>query len=211
MLYTQDAIKKRKNRAQIYRGIVSIIGYLLLIPLLIYNISLIIQAVREPNKTPSFFGIKTYVIISGSMSPEFEIGDIVIVKEVKERVLKQGDIISFRQGQKIITHRIIEVLQEEEKNKIVYKTKGDNNNTEDTGTVDYDSIEGIMIGKIPFIGKVSLLMQGKITLFAIAFLVYIYFSHIANVNKRENRRRVKRLKYEESMIKGENENEKKNI
>lgn len=203
MLYTEEEIKKRQKRSERIKNIVSILAYCMLIPLLAYNISLMIQAVTVPNKTPSFFGIKTYVIISGSMEPEFKIGDIVIAKEVEEESLKEGNIISFRQGQNVITHRITQIFEEE--GKVKYKTKGDNNNTEDTGTITYEAIEGIMIGSIPFLGKVSLILQGKITLVVIAVLVYVYFSHTSTVNRKKNRRKVKRMKYEENKTKGDNE------
>ena len=64
MLYTEEAIRKRQRRQKKLRDLSSIIIYIVLVPLLIYNIFLIIQAVVKPGETPSFFGIKTYVIIS---------------------------------------------------------------------------------------------------------------------------------------------------
>ena len=64
MLYTEEAILKRKHKAEIVKRIISSIAYILVVPLLIYNISLILQAFTNPNKTPSFLGIKTYAIIS---------------------------------------------------------------------------------------------------------------------------------------------------
>ncbi len=195
MLYTEEAIKNRKSKAQTIRKTISIIIYILLTPLLIYNISLIAQAITNPNKTPSFMGIKTYTIISGSMEPEFKIGDIVIVKETKEDEIKEQDVISFRHGQSIITHRIIAI--EEIENKKTYKTKGDSNNVEDAESIDFALVEGKVIGRIPFLGRVSQLLQGKVTLIVIALMAYIYFSHASKVNRIKNRRKVKRLKYEE--------------
>lgn len=145
MQYTDETIRKRKKKNDKIKKIIKTITYIVLVPLLIYNISLIIQALANPNKTPSFFGIKTYVIVSGSMMPELNIGDIVIVKSAED--YQEGDIISFRQGQNVITHRISEILKTE--NGILYKTKGDNNNTEDSGMIEIDAIEGKTIGKIP--------------------------------------------------------------
>lgn len=205
MLYTEEAINKRKNNAQLIKSIISTILYILLIPLLMYNISLIIQAVTNPTKTPNFFGIKTYVIVSGSMEPELNIGDIVIAKEVEADELQIGDIISFRQGQSIITHRIVAINQEDEKT--TYTTKGDNNNTEDTNLVEINLIEGKMIKKVPKIGKISMLLKGKITLIVIALLIYIYYSHTSSIKIKKDLRKVKRLKYEENKKRGEGKNE----
>ena len=193
MLYTDEAIKKRQKRRKKLKSIGTTIVYIVLVPLLIYNISLIVQSVMCPNKTPSFWGIKTYVIISGSMEPSLNIGDIVVAKETKNE-LNKGDIICFRQGQSIITHRIIEIISENETTE--YKTKGDNNNAEDSGTITDRLIEGKVIAKLPLIGNISLLLQNRIIIVSIIVVFYIYFtiSHIKN--RRRDTRRLKRIRYE---------------
>lgn len=198
MNYTNEAIRKRKNRENKIYGVISIIIYMLLVPLVIYNINLIIQAIVKPEETPCFFGIKSYVIVSGSMEPEFKIGDIVFVKNNKEE-LKKGDVISYREGQSIVTHRIIEenIINGEK----VYKTKGDNNNTEDIYNVKLNSIEGKVIGKISKIGKLSLMLQDKISLIVIVLLFYVYLVQSDKVKKRNEARKEKRIAYEEK-IKG---------
>ena len=52
MQYTEDAIIKRKEKVLKVKKSLKRFVYILLIPLLIYNISLIIQAVVKPNETP---------------------------------------------------------------------------------------------------------------------------------------------------------------
>ena len=196
MLYTEEAIIKRKQKAQAFKRIITITTYILIILLLIYNISLIIQAVVNPSKTPSFFGIKTYSIISGSMEPTIHTGDIVIAKETNKENLQIGDIISFRLGQSVVTHRIIGI--EETENGEVYTTKGDKNNTEDKVEIKIDLIEGKVIGRIPFMGKISKLLHGNISIIVIILMVYIYYSHTSKVSRIKNRRKAKRMKYEEN-------------
>ena len=201
MLYTEEAINKRKVKVKKIKTVISIIAYCLIVPLLIYNISLIIQAIVSPNKTPSFLGIKTYTIVSGSMEPQLKIGDIAIVKEVGDQELRVDDVISFRQGQSIVTHRIIEIKEKDDEK--IYITKGDGNNIEDNGEATYDQIEGKVIGRIPFLGKVSRVLQGKVTMIVIVLMAYIYFSHTSKITRLKNKRRVKRLKHEEEKIEGE--------
>lgn len=203
MQYTNDAIKKRMDRKNKIKKFMTIITYMLLVPLLIYNISLILQAVMNPSKTPSFWGIKAYVIVSGSMQPELEIGDIVIVKEVEEDELKEKDIISFREGQTVITHRITNI--ETIENKKQFKTKGDNNNAEDSNVITIDEIEGKVINSVPHLGKIALVLQDKIAIIFIMLLFYAYFVKSDKVRKKKENRRIKRLEYE----KGRLENEKK--
>jgi len=202
MLYTEEAIKKRKANVQKIKNTMTLIAYLLLLPILIYNTTLIFQAIKTPNKTPSFMGIKTYVIVSGSMEPNFNIGDIVLTKEIDTSTLQEQDIISFRQGQSVITHRIIEILEEDGKTK--YRTQGDNNNTPDLELTEGNLIEGKVVGKIPVVGKISLLLKGKVTFIVMGMLIYIYYAHTSSVNRRKTRRKAKRLRYEENKEQGEN-------
>ena len=142
-----------------------------LIIILIYNIIIIIKSLVNPNKTPSFLGIKTYIIVSGSMEPNLNIGDIVIVRETDN--IKKGDIISFRENMEIITHRVNDIKLFDDE--IKYQTKGDNNNSVDIELVELKNIEGKVINKIPKIGNVLLLLQKKeIIIFAIvAYYIYM--------------------------------------
>lgn len=194
MIYTKENILKRKSRNEKIKRIIVTVVYVILIPLLCYNISLIIQAVVNPNETPSFFGIKTYVIVSGSMEPELEIGDMIVVKNIDTSELEVGDIISFRQGQSIVTHRISRIIEND--GEIEFATKGDNNNAEDSGTISEDLVEGKVVSVIPIIGKVSVLLQNKIVIITVILIIYLYFSNTGNIKRRKRERHRKRVLYE---------------
>ena len=93
--------------------------------IIIYNATLMIKSIINPNKTPDFWGFKTFVIISESMEPNIMPGDAIIVKNINQNDLNVGDIISFHDSDYINTHRIVEIINEN--GLIRYKTKGDNN------------------------------------------------------------------------------------
>ena len=199
MLYTNEQIKKRINKEKKKKKIIAIIVYILLTPVMIYNISLIISSILKPNKTPSFLGIKTYVIISGSMEPNISVGDIVIARNIKneERELKIGDIISFRSGHSVITHRIVNI--EKDNNGVLrIRTKGDSNNTEDGVDILINNIEGKVIAVIPKIGSIVRLLHDRTVLMIFLVVVYIYIIKSFKKNQRKNNRRLKRLKFEEN-------------
>ena len=82
---------------------------------------------------PNIFGYTFFEIISGSMSPTIEKGDMILVK--LDTVYKVGDIVSFKDNDSIITHRIVEI------NDNYYVTKGDANNTLDN-PINKDQIIG---------------------------------------------------------------------
>ena len=197
MKYTNEAIHKRKVREYRIYQFISIMVYILLFPLIVYNVSLIAQSILRPGQTPSFLGIKTYVIISGSMEPNYNIGDIVVVQETNPKTLKVGDVISFREGENVVTHRISRELKDG--NQRVFKTKGDNNNTEDLWEVSMNSIEGKVITAIPAVGKITLMLQDKV---AILFVILVFYAYIVRSHKiklRNELRKEKRLKYEKSL------------
>ncbi len=194
MLYTEEVLSQKIKKKNLRKKAKNIVICIIVLPLLLYNISLVVQAIVDSSETPSFFGIKTYVVISGSMEPEIQIGDIVVAKNAKNENLNVGDIICFRQGQSVVTHRISQ--KNEEGDDINYKTKGDNNNAEDTGTITKREIEGKVIKIIPKLGKVSLMLQNKIAIVVIIVIFYIYLMHAHKINQKKDERNFKRLKYE---------------
>lgn len=194
MLYTAENIQKKKQRVNKIKRYIDIVMYVILIPLLIYNSLLIIQAIIMPEKTFSFLGMKAYTIISGSMEPNLNIGDIVIINNIKEEKLNVGDIISFREGRSVVTHRILDIESNGEKKR--YKTKGDNNNREDSGTIGFDSIEGKVIKKIPYIGRIALLLQDKMAIIIVGISIYVYIAYSNSMKKKKLIRKNIRLEYE---------------
>ena len=84
------------------------------------------------------FGYSIFSTETASMSPTIEIGDIVFVKIGEE--VQENDIITYKNGNAFITHRIIEI----DGDSII--AKGDNNNTQDEAIQRND-----IIGKVTYI------------------------------------------------------------
>ena len=194
MRYTNDIIKKKSEKIDKRKKLIKLIIYIMIIPIIFYNISLIFFSIINKRETPNFFGIKTFVIISGSMEPNLKISDIVIIKKCEQNELKENDIISFRSGQSVITHRINQIIETE--NGVEYITKGDNNNTKDNGTVKFDDIEGKYIGKIEYLGKVVLYLKNKTVIISIIIIFYLIYAHEMKTNEKLQLRREKREKFE---------------
>ncbi len=93
-------------------------------------------------------GFRNYTVLSGSMEPEFYPGDLVVSLHKNRANIKEGDIITFRDGDEIVTHRIID------KTKDGYITKGDNNNAADSFAVSNDNIIGKVLFDIPNAGYI---------------------------------------------------------
>lgn len=177
-----------------YKNVLIYLLYIIIIPIIIYDMFLIIQTLIKPGVTPDFFGYKTFSIISGSMEPKIVVDDIVIVKNVDKNQIRVNDIITFKTENEIITHRVIKI--ELIDNNLIYTTKGDSNEVTDIEKIEYNQIEGKYVGKIPKIGKLLTLLKNKLVFSIILILLIIsYILQRKNIQKKI-KRKEKRQKYE---------------
>ena len=106
-------------------------------------------------------GLRTYVVLSGSMEPAYPTGSLIYVKEVDVHQLKEKDVITFMIDEDTIaTHRIIEVLVDEEDSSVVrFRTQGDANDSPDGSLVHYKNVIGSPIFCVPYLGYVANFIQ----------------------------------------------------
>lgn len=110
------------------------------------------------------FPVYPSVIATGSMEPMIKPGDMILLEKITaEEDLQQlevGDIIQFRRDNILISHRIMQIVNDENNN-LRYRTKGDNNNTFDSFLVKPEDIKGKILYVIPKVGWVTLLIKKK--------------------------------------------------
>lgn len=138
----------------------------ILIPMLIINCTLLIKGWTNKDEVPTLFGYAPMIVLTDSMvgdnEDNFSGGDLIFVKTLKPEEVKKGDVISFfdpaGNGTSITSHRVVDIINEG--GKISFKTKGDNNNTEDKLPVPADNLAGVYTGfKIAGAGHVAMFMQ----------------------------------------------------
>lgn len=135
----------------------------LLIVIAIYNF-IQLNILKQAYNT--FFGFSMFNISSGSMKETIQIDDIIIVKE--EENLNEGDIITFFQDEQIITHRIVEKLDDGN-----YITKGDANNSKDS-KVYRQNIIGKVVKIVPKGGVwIKVFSDSKVIVCVFITLVFI--------------------------------------
>lgn len=111
------------------------------------------------------FKYQPIAVLSGSMSPTFNRGDAAVVRKLTDNEkldLGKGDVIQFASGNKYVIHRIVDVTNDAYGNKL-FITKGDANNTNDTGNVKNADIVGKVSFVIPFIGYPSVWLSGMVS------------------------------------------------
>lgn len=143
----------------------------IVLPFLIFNLTLIIKSKLYPDKIADFMGYKPFIVMSGSMETTINIGDLVIVKKVNSSSIHTGDIIAFKNGNIVISHRVKEVINDSGTYK--FKIKGDNNNVADDFIVNSDAIEGIFVNKIPGLGSILLFLGKPIGLLMVILVIII--------------------------------------
>lgn len=102
-------------------------------------------------------GYTPYAILSGSMEPTYHVGSLIYVKKVDTSTLEAGDPITFALSEDTIaTHRIVEVVPDEEDASVIrFRTKGDANETVDGALVHYKNVLGKPVFTIPYLGYVA--------------------------------------------------------
>lgn len=170
------------------KRLISAIVIIILLPVVFINGVILVNSLVYPNEIPSFFGWKPFIVLSGSMETEIYPGDIAVVKDVDTSTLKQNDVIAFKSGDIVITHRIVKIINEDGQVKFI--TKGDNNNTEDSERVLPENVEGLYKFKIGKLGNLAMFVQtptGMICSLSVPFLLLVI------LNMRESYRTSKEL------------------
>lgn len=153
-----------KEKTSTSYKIFSVIGVVLcviLIPILIINITLIIKSNTNKGEVPSVGGYFPMIVLTDSMYPDIKSGDLIICHTIDAGNVKEQDVISFfdpaGNGSSVVTHRVIEIVNED--GKLFFKTKGDNNNTEDKDLVPAEKLVGIYKTRIAGAGNIAMFMQ----------------------------------------------------
>ena len=104
-------------------------------------------------------GLTPYTVLSGSMEPTYHVGSVIYAKSVDPTTLKEGDPLTYRMGgDAIVTHRIVEVLNEGTP-QLAFRTKGDANEHPDGTPVPAGAIIGKPLFTVPYLGFVSAFIQ----------------------------------------------------
>ncbi len=201
---------KNKKWYQKISNWIFILLVMILLPILLINIYIMIQANNDNDKVPSVFGYKPFIVLSGSMETKIHVGDLIITKEIDPTTLVVNDVIAFRdQENTVTTHRIIDIV---EKDGVTYFiTKGDNNNSQDQNLVEYKDVEGLYITRIPSVGNMLNEISKPTTVVIIGLgltVVFILAFQISN-NKYKDQEKQEFLEYKKMKEKEQKEKEAK--
>jgi len=154
-------VKEKTSTAHKILTIVGTVLCIILIPILLINITLIAKSYINKDEVPSIGGTFPLIVLTDSMYPDIKSGDLIICNTAEAEDIKENDVISFfdpaGNGTSIVTHRVIEIVEED--GEILFRTRGDNNNTEDKELVPAENLVGVYKMRIAGAGHIAMFMQ----------------------------------------------------
>ena len=186
--YDIEKISNKIKNKRMTKNLFKCIILTILITLFIINLILSFE------ENTHILGIYMFNIVSESMEPTLNKNDLVLVQKCELSELQEGDIITFKQDERTISHRILNITKDEET--IRFKTKGDNNEIPDQDEVEENQVYGKVVFRIKKMGNIVSYIQtirGFINIVIFAIIVYIF---VSLKDKQKNTRKMKRKKYE---------------
>ncbi|MBE6124116.1 MAG: signal peptidase I [Erysipelotrichaceae bacterium] len=209
-----ETANKKKN---IWGIIGVILTCLILVPILVVNLTLIVKSYTNKDEVPSIGKTVPMVVLTDSMYPKIDSGDLIFVKKTKANKIEVGDIISFYDpagnGSSTLTHRVKEI--ETRDGKLYFTTKGDANNVEDAHKVSEDALIGIYKSKINELGHVALFLsstEGLIICIIVPLAIFLGFDLVRKSKiEKKNKEEKENLLLEIERLKKEKELEEKKL
>ena len=116
------------------------------------------------NKLPMPFGYGWAVVLTGSMEPSIQAGDLIIVSE--DKTYDTGDTVVYQQGGMLVVHRVVEI------NDDMLTTKGDANNAPDA-PIEKSAVKGTVIAVVPKAGTLVQFIKTPIGTLIVVAAVFV--------------------------------------
>ncbi|ASJ01776.1 hypothetical protein A3L09_00110 [Thermococcus profundus] len=128
---------------------------------------------------PHIGNLMPMVVLSGSMEPLFNPGDMVILEEINGSQVSVGDVVAFHPPNSkpgtFVTHRVIEIVHQN--GTAFIRTKGDNNEDPDGFLTPVENVRGRVIFSIPYLGYLTKYNSNR----KIRMLVYLAFTLLPGI------------------------------
>ena len=134
---------------RILRSIISIIKFILSIIIILIVGIILVQ--RFSNNNISVAGFRIFTVVTESMVPKYEVGDVLLVRQTNPTDIKVEDDVTYMGkigafADKIVTHQVIKIESGED-GKLKFHTKGIANDAEDP-LVSEEQIYGVVQTKL---------------------------------------------------------------
>lgn len=153
--------------------VINILKYFAVVAFVLLAIVALAANVKLPQ------GYNLYVVQSGSMEPQIGVGSVVLTKPTADFVAPmqtprfiRGDVITFSAGDSLVSHRVIETVEEERQ--FFYKTRGDANEEADKNLVAEENVVGKVYLTAPHVGRFVSFAKQPLGYFLMIFIPSVY-------------------------------------
>ena len=156
--------RQREKRSVIHKvgNAAGIVLSGILIFILSMNCILIFKSLTNMERVPGIGGIIPMIVLTDSMYPQIQSGDLIVCRTREADKVREGDVIAFfdpaGNGRSVVTHRVRKITKDENGN-LAWVTKGDANNTEDQALVPAENLVGIYRHRVAGLGSVAMFLQ----------------------------------------------------
>ena len=144
----------KKKGALHYIGVGLSFGLLALVALIAV---LVIALPMVTKSTP-------YTVLTGSMTPNYPAGTLVIVKPTDVQQIRIGDVVTYQitsDQPAVVTHRVIQIIEPTTAaGTVSFITKGDANSLPDAAPVKPVQVRGVVWYAVPYLGWVNNVING---------------------------------------------------
>ncbi len=184
------------SKSNIFKKAIKLVFKILyqILIVLCFILILIIVLQKVTNSNGSIAGYRIFRVITGSMIPQYDVGEVVISKEINPNKIKVGDDIVYmgtygEYNGKIIMHEVIGIDKDEKGNNSNFHAKGLNTNSIEDPQIKADQIYGVVKLKAGVLTVLYNLATNIYTSFVIitilAFNVFVSFSLPEKIKKKQ--------------------------
>lgn len=165
-----------------------------LVALILFAVAVLVLVGYHAKKgeATTVFGYGFMAVQTGSMTPEYPIGTVIIIKETDPSQLKEKDVITFYSsnpslGNMIVTHRIMEVTDDGD-GTYSFVTQGDANVIPDEYSAESEKIIGRVVGKSNLMQKLMKIRENPAFFLVLIVLpmCIIITMEMVNISKKMN-------------------------
>lgn len=174
-MINDEKVKTTNLIKNIFKVVWKILYDLLIIVCVLLILVLVLQKITD--SSGSLAGYRIFRVVTGSMLPQYEVGEVVICKETEAEQIEVGDDIVYRgvEGQfkdKIIMHEVVKI-ETNANNQLVFHAKGISNAQEDPTEINEGQIYGVVKFKSQILTVLYKLASGSYTSFVIIIILAI--------------------------------------
>lgn len=193
--------------------ILKILEQILIIFCVILTLIIVMQKVTNNNRT--IFGYRIFRVITGSMEPAYDVGTVIISKQMSANEIKVGDDIVYlgeygEYSGKIIMHEVIAIDKDENGNNVNFHAKGLHNFSVEDSQIKANQIFGVVKVNSKILTLLYELATSPYSAFIIITILVLNVFVAFKFSKKPKNKEEEEISEEESFDENEAENEAEN-